>query len=1082
MITKSPKVLLLLILLAFFYLPVVAMQWQLTQEEMISRDRFPKTKGKAFTNSSSGQQAPAKLKPPFLQKPQPNNQLRSTQGACPDTSLLRILNADQRSFSFWCSATTADGGVLLGGTGRDISQGPPYYYMGVVIKLDKQGNPVWAKEVKSDVYYQLSIESIKEMSDGSIVLSGTHSNVVYYTTGNEYSDFFVCKLSAAGNMTWMKTFHQKLPSSCTSVNVYESSIGEGKNGDILISGTIWNCPLPKYLLAMKLNSAGDLQWKYSFLDAIVGDAYGVGIFYQNDEVVLINKSSNFGSTGDNVIHVDFVRLNYNTGTYINQKSWKVDKNPLDAFYYSYINSVNAVQLTNGNYVVYGQTFGDMQQNSNNRPKISILEFNSDFEFLNGYTINSTIITNYSETRMDVNEKGTVAFGLTTILSNENKDKYIGTVKRGILNHQRKKEFRGYEYFYDHVEVFDDDSYAYIHNLATPGQSRFDLQYGLLHNTDTGSSCLGESADFCTTEEIRYVPYTTSFVSINPDPLGETMNRGNSTADLIFTASPPCIQIATCNSVQIKGDSAACDIGHLFSFTASKSSNCGATVKWRIDTSSVLSLSIKNDSTIAIIFKKSWQGKLYADIFTTCGTVSDSVQINYAEQNAILNLGKDTSICPGNQITLNAGAGFTSYSWNNNVTDSAIIVTAPGKYFVSAINACGTKSGDTIIVNAAPPVVFDIGKDTGICINQKLILQAPANFISYSWGNDNNVIFSATQQVEVYPQNNTFYFLKAEERPGCFGYDTIRVNVKPVPQLSLPGDTSLCAGDTLTLDAGSGFKSYQWSNGSTTQSINAAEAKSFSVTVTNADGCTTADTTNIVNIWPLPVVNLGNVNGICVGEEIILNAGNYAQYLWHDGSTTQQYKATTTGIYYVAVTDVHGCRGNDTIIIDKIFEKPVNFLSADTGFCKYETLTLKTIKPFTSYQWSTGSTSSAILINTAGNFWLNVKDNNGCNGTDTIMVTQKDCIEGFNMPNAFTPNNDRLNDELKPLIGGKLILFRLSVFNRWGEIIFTSSDHLTGWDGRFKGIIQNPGQYIWTCTYQLEGQLPQTKKGTVTLIR
>lgn len=1082
MITKSPKVLLLLISLAFISLPAFARQWQLTKEEMILKDRSPNTNGKDFSVSPTKRQVPANLKPPFQKITQFNYQARTTLGICPDTSLFRILNANQRSFSFWCSARTADGGVLLGGTGRDISQGPPYYYMGVVIKLDKQGNPVWAKEVKSDVYYQLSIESIKEMSDGSIILSGTHNNAVYYTPGNEYSDFFVCKLSPAGNMTWLKTFHQKLPSSCTSVNVYESSIGEGKNGDILISGTIWNCPLPKYLLAMKLNSNGELQWKYSFLDAVVGDAYGVGIFYQNDEVVLINKSSNFGSTGDNVIHVDFVRLNYNTGTYINQKSWKVDKNPLDAFYYSYINSVNAVQLINGNYVVYGQTFGDMQQNSSKQPKISVLEFNSDFDFLTGYTINSTIITNYSETRMDVNETGTLAFGLTTILTNENKDKYIGTVKQGLLTHQRKKQFRGYEYFYDNVEVFSDDSYAYIHNLATPGQSRFDLQYGLLHNTDTGSSCLGESANFCSIENIRYVPYTTSFVSINPDPIGETMNRGNSTSNLIFTASPPCIQIAACNSIQIKGDTAACDIGHVFSFTASKPANCGAAVRWRIDSSSLSSFTTKNDSTIAIIFKRSWQGKLYADISTSCGTVSDSVLINYAEQNAILDLGKDTSICTGNQITLNAGAGFTTYIWNNAVTDSAIVVTEPGKYFVTATNACGTKSSDTIIVKAAPPVVFNIGNDTSICINQKLILRGPVNFISYNWGNDKNISLSATRQVEVYPQNNTTYFLKAEQRPGCFGFDTIRVTVKPVPQLTLPGDTSLCAGDTIRLDAGTGFNSYQWSNGSTAQSINVAEAKSFSVTVSNAEGCTATDTTNIANIWPAPVVNLGNVNGICIGEEVILDAGNYSKYLWHDGSTAQLYTATTTGIYYVSVIDINGCRGADTISVDRIFEKPANFLSADTGFCRYETLTLKAIKPYASYLWNTGSTSASISINTAGIFWLNVKDNNGCNGSDSIVVTQKDCVEGFNMPNAFTPNNDRLNDELKPLIGGKLILFRLSVYNRWGEIIFTSHDHLKGWDGRFKNILQNPGQYIWTCTYQLEGQLMQTKRGSVTLIR
>jgi gliding motility-associated-like protein len=463
-------------------------------------------------------------------------------------------------------------------------------------------------------------------------------------------------------------------------------------------------------------------------------------------------------------------------------------------------------------------------------------------------------------------------------------------------------------------------------------------------------------------------------------------------------------------------------------------------------------------------------------------VSDSVQINYAEQNAVLNLGSDSSICPGNQITLNAGAGFLTYLWNNAFTDSTIIVTAPGKYFVTVTNACGTRSSDTMIVSAAPPVIFDIGKDTSICLNQKLILQGPGNFISYSWGTDYNISLSAAQQVELYPEKNTNIFLKAEQRPGCFGFDTIRVIVKPTPQLTLPADTSLCAGDTLKLDAGFGFKSYQWSNGSTTQTINAAEAKAFSVTAINAEGCTAADTTNIINIWPLPVVNLGNVNGLCIGEAIILNAGNYSQYIWHDGSTTQQYTATTTGLYHVSVIDINGCKGTDTISIDKIFEKPANFLSADTGFCRYETLTLKAIKPFTSYLWSTGSTAASIAINTEGNFWLNVKDNNGCTGTDSIAISLKDCVEGFNIPNAFTPNNDRLNDAFKPLIGGKLILFRLSVYNRWGEIIFTSSDHLKGWDGRYKGLLQNPGQYMWTCTYQLEGQLPQNKKGTVTLIR
>lgn len=87
-----------------------------------------------------------------------------------------------------------------------------------------------------------------------------------------------------------------------------------------------------------------------------------------------------------------------------------------------------------------------------------------------------------------------------------------------------------------------------------------------------------------------------------------------------------------------------------------------------------------------------------------------------------------------------------------------------------------------------------------------------------------------------------------------------------------------------------------------------------------------------------------------------------------------------------------------------------------------------------------------------------------------------------IPNAFTPNGDGLNDVLKPLYFGKLNYCKFSVYNRFGQQIFESSDCVTGWNGKINGVLQNSGIYAWILTYQFEGEKPKTEKGTVTIMK
>ncbi len=119
---------------------------------------------------------------------------------------------------------------------------------------------------------------------------------------------------------------------------------------------------------------------------------------------------------------------------------------------------------------------------------------------------------------------------------------------------------------------------------------------------------------------------------------------------------------------------------------------------------------------------------------------------------------------------------------------------------------------------------------------------------------------------------------------------------------------------------------------------------------------------------------------------------------------------------------------------------------------------------------------------AGTYWLQVTDNNNCQGRDSTVVVARDCLTGVWVPNAFTPGGDGVNDFFRPQVSGLLLAYHFNVYNRFGELVFSSTDPLRAWDGTFRGGRQPSGVFTWVFRYQLQGQEPKTEKGTVMLIR
>lgn len=450
---------------------------------------------------------------------------------------------------------------------------------------------------------------------------------------------------------------------------------------------------------------------------------------------------------------------------------------------------------------------------------------------------------------------------------------------------------------------------------------------------------------------------------------------------------------------------------------------------------------------------------------------DSIQVNYIPATKP-NLGEDASLCTGDSLMLQTGIAG-AYQWSTGDTTAAINVKNTGLYWLK-INNGACVLADSISVVFQPPPAFSLGADTMLCPGTTLLLSPGVINATYRWQDGSN---SAT-----YLLNKPGSYRVQITRNQCSSADSILVQYHSLPALSLGPDVSFCNGDSIMLNAGPGYSSYVWNTGSTAATIFVKAQGMYSIAATNIAGCTARDTLNVANVWPLPIVTIAGKEYVCAGETQTLSAGTFADYLWQDGSTTATYTSFTPGNYSVQVTDTKGCKAMDTHAIKSIKQPPSKFLSGDSAICSYETIVLKANARFARYLWNTGAQSSTIEVNKQGAFWLEATDTLQCTGRDTINILAKECIAGFFAPTAFTPNGDGLNDEFKPLLYGQVVKYGFTVYDRWGELVFQSTDHQRGWDGTVKQVKQPGNVYVWVCNYQFEGGVEQVEKGSVLLVR
>ena len=355
---------------------------------------------------------------------------------------------------------------------------------------------------------------------------------------------------------------------------------------------------------------------------------------------------------------------------------------------------------------------------------------------------------------------------------------------------------------------------------------------------------------------------------------------------------------------------------------------------------------------------------------------------------VVSLGNDTAICEGVTLTLDAGNAGATFLWNDNSTNQTLDATTAGTYFVTVSNG-GCSTTDTIEVTVNPLPVVNLGNDTAICVGSTLTLDAGNAGATFLW-NDN----STNQTLDV-TAAGTYSVMVSNGN--CSANDTIEVTINQFPVVNLGADTAICAGVTLTLDAGNAGATYLWNDNSTNQTLDVTAAGTYSVTASNG-ACSTNDTIE-VTINPSPVVNLGNDTAICVGSTLTLDAENAgATFLWSDNSTNQTLDVTATGTYSVTVTN-GSCSANSTIDVT-VNSFPVVNLGNDTTICAGSTLTLDAGNAGASFLWNDNSANQTLDVTAAGTYSVMVSNGN-CSTTDSIMVSTFTAPSAENILFTFT---------------------------------------------------------------------------------
>jgi gliding motility-associated-like protein len=732
-------------------------------------------------------------------------------------------------------------------------------------KTNSSGKLVWAKYAYRTPFPDNCMIQDFEETPNSIYWAGVFSG------GNNRP--FIVRTEHAGNILGSFLFNINYGTGMPSTEVNKIKYISDDEIYLIISASS-SGTFSAYNLIIRFRNDGSIVWSKAFktgngFNAYIGNC--TDIYKAGNELIVLGdyyKSNSFDNP-NNKAGIIKMKLNPDDGSVIQLKSFYI---PLlrEFDFTTYIftefrlnivfNGYSFSTVINGSSGSSGGTYKNkaIKINMDNNFDITkIIQVTPKELLVNSYNIITDISTNIN------NE--------SCITINNNYDNYFTTLNSQDSLIKTRKLSYPYKRPPDFHSGLVFDNSGSISQIIPYYVNTYD-KYELLNLSKdwpgSTAQCMGVDTSYVNVEPISYSnsDFTWEGTATN---IVQTQSMTLSAFDITMTDELICKEEQVCNSIILNAPDTICDLSQPVVITAHKNQSCLKKIDFLFDTAAVSSYAQSNDTTLLLSFNKAWSGKIYASP-EFCSSLIDSVQITVLPPMPAIDLGKDTTFCPGQSYKINAHKGYMEYLWQDGSTDSMFIATKPGKYFTTATDRCNRIYTDTLIIKDFP-YPLSAGNDTLTCESEKIQLNATFGFVSYSWTPAYKIINATSRTPIVFPDITTTYFVSAEKFAGCI---------------------------------------------------------------------------------------------------------------------------------------------------------------------------LK----------------------------------------DTIKVSTKKCPDQFFIPNAFSPNRDSKNDIFKPIITGSISNYEFSIYNRWGQLVFRSTDKDSGWDGTWKGLNQDGNIFVWICKFRFSANEQQIKKGTVLLIR
>ena len=443
---------------------------------------------------------------------------------------------------------------------------------------------------------------------------------------------------------------------------------------------------------------------------------------------------------------------------------------------------------------------------------------------------------------------------------------------------------------------------------------------------------------------------------------------------------------------------------------------------------------------------------------------------------VINLGNDTTICfvP---FTLDAGNIGASFSWQDGSNTQLFSVDSSGVFSVTVDNGVCINT-DSIVINYDPAIV-NLGSDIITCQPDTVVFDAGVLFVSYLWGDN-----STDQTLNAL--NTGMYSVEVTNSSGCTALDTTEIIAGSLA-LNLGNDTVICQGQSLLVNAqtqASGVD-YLWSTGSTNPTLTLSDAGVYWVEVSSGI-CLQRDSIEVQEQIVTAAFEGLNESGcspvtIDFNSTSVVSIGSITSWDWNFGNgmnsnveNPNQTYLNEEGITYpiqLIVTSDLGCTDDTTVFmqINAYPQAVAEFSYFPNTVLFGEDIYFENLSTnATSWQWDFGDGVNSIEESpahsylTIGTYSITLIASNefGCNDTISYQLEVSSETLLF-VPNTFTPDGDEFNQNWVVQISEIDIYdFRITLFNRWGELIWESFDPEVGWDGTINGAAVQDGVYTW----------------------